>query len=451
MMSPLEKPLEILLLHGTVALVRDVPGGPYRRALLRQKLQGILEALVIKRAVTPRSGLSLSRLATTVWGDKKTNTGTIRAEVSRLRRVLSVDNALPTRGDSIWLDEKVVDSDWWRFLRQIGLGHREDDPYAASRHFHEAERAFVESQRITEDVCASALEAARRVRPRHLEECALARWDNRGQILESLLRVGHVDRAQLEFLIYEERFEQDDFFGYGGARERLVEYGEISVKDRAGLTTIARRATRWRNATVEIPGDAAASKKETIVRDKLEHTDPESRPEHGRRRTARLEWADVEHLRDLLLQRLVEVAEDFRPQVVAGIGRDGSVVATMLGHALECRLQGWIAVSRYQHDPAGGHNSYLREAELPLVRASRVLLVDDLLFSGKSTLEAIERVRTAYPDARDGLVVAALLNDSSHPERAHFGSVRTVAAIDYPITEKELWVEFPWERSQLRS
>ena len=436
--------LLVLVLHGAAAF-RTKASGEWKQLRLRKNLLRLLVRLVLEEAVSVETGVPLKNLAVTE--------GAARVELSRLRAVLPSDALPHAKKDRVWLDKGVVESDWWQFREALGAGKRKKhtDPYRASHHFYAAERAFVRSRRLMETRCRWILDEARANPPLYLKDLVAARWDNRRDIVRSLRTIGHVDRAVLEYEIYEETLERDDFFGYVVPHQELHDLGTETIDLAAGSTTLAARLRQDRGAMLSVPDDARVEEHRIGVTDALKRTREDRGIERGRRRGAVLDWDDVNRLFDLLLKRLVDAAGEFRPHVVVGIGRDGTVPATMLSHALECRLQGWIAVSRYQYGVASEHASKVREVELPLVRARRILLVDDLLFSGRSTIAAIERLRHAYPDAKERIVVAALLNDSSHPLRVPMpAGVRSIAGMDYPISEKRLWVEFPWEQSRLR-
>lgn len=437
----MRRPLRLLVLHGTAALVFRREG--YRHLDLRGRRLELLTVLVRRGAWSYDRGVALVDLGKEIWHrDDKDVVGTVRAEVSRLRAALPA-GALPlAKKDVVWLDSGLVFSDWWRVCMKREEGNAQSDAYLASHSFYDAERAFVESRRAIVIHCPEVLERAKTNPSQFLRDGVEARWENRRDILQALLDVGHVDRAEAELMIYDEAASDDEFFG-SSPDAQLDALGKLLVSEKIGQT-LRERVDERKRSDVDVPHDDEREAMRTLLVQALDQRE-EARGIHrgGRKWTRRLEWCHVDELVSLLLAEL----GGFDPHVVVGVGRDGSTVATMLSHALECRLQGWIAVSRYQPVGARRSASYVRDAELPLVRASRVLVVDDLLFSGKSTRAAIERLNEKYPEAAGRMCVAALLRDSGHQgqERPLDGE-KWCAGLDYDLTD--LWVEFPWEKSR---
>jgi hypoxanthine phosphoribosyltransferase len=465
--------LYVCVLHGRAAFVRaDDPLGSVQLQHLRDKLLQILGALVIPKPAEvnePVGRVGLEALKDACWereddrgGEqsedakqvKEVTLGTVRSEVSRLRKALPFEDALPAaRNDVVALNRRRVFSDWWEVQDALSNAERQKDPYDRIYYLHKAEMAFVESYRMMKQEAPELLRKAKADPPDYLRDCIRLRWRNRRKLLKTLLLIGHIDRAITEYLIYEDslRNDKDEFFEWASAVD-LEQIGEDLTAEHGGqmhtLRQLAKGRTKIAINSAHRPTD---NELRTLFDKRRKHplkareTRNPSEIERGRETFVSLEWGDV----DKLVERLLEKLEGFDPQVVVGIGRDGSAAATIVSHALSCRLQGWVAVSRYQWGaPGSPKQAHVRGAELPLVRASRVLVVDDLIFSGQSTRLAIDHplqgVRAKYPDAE--IRVGTLLKDKAHdlPSRE---SETWVCAFAYEISEHRIWIEFPWERS----
>jgi hypoxanthine phosphoribosyltransferase len=403
-----------------------------------------------------QEAVPLASLAATVWGDEDA-VGTVRAELSRLRKALHPIAALPRAANQVAaLDPDVVDSDLWQVESARKAAEQKRDHYERTSSLHEAEMAFVTSHRIMQQHAREVLSEAREKPTKELRAFVERRWQNRKEFVGALLEIGHFERAVTEHTIYLESLanRRDEFFDYDSPERALSELGRLRIDLENEPESLAERTQRRAHSRLVFSGPNGQPLKiedaeKEIERKLANRKTADTTRARGRTMEVDLGWLDVALLLKMMLFRLQEVA--FDPQVIVGVGRDGAAVGAAVSHALDCRLQGWVAVSRYQWGPRqDSHRSYFRDRELPLVRASRVLVVNDLVYNGSSTRLAIDKglekgqENSWYPEAE--IVVASLLCDNSQPLKRE-SDERWITGYECALSEPSVWVNFPWERS----
>ncbi len=294
------------------------------------------------------------------------------------------------------------------------------------------------------------------------------RWQLRREFLEALGEAGHTSRMVMEYLIWRE------FAGAGApagdrllsaikvvldghdpSRKPLEVLGSLRLQTSSQSTTLREEANS-RAETKQCP-PAAPTQRPVAARFEALFSGREAQPMSGDRRVE-ITWEDVGELVRNLIHAIQR--EGLAPQVVVGIGRGGAVPASLIAHALRCRQLGWMSLSHRDARGAPGlrNRPYIRGSELPRVRATSVLLVDDIIVTGRSCRLAIDGderrnprrpeelvgLRFHYPDAR--ISVAGLL---VHRIGVHALQVDGESWLGgYQIeadSQSRQWVDFPWE------
>ncbi|MDQ3896877.1 MAG: hypothetical protein M3326_06440 [Actinomycetota bacterium] len=375
-------------------------------------------------------------------------------DLTALRKWLqgwSGGNPVRRRRDHVQLDPNAVDVDLWRVeaaeaaAASLTAGH---DPYERARLLYDAEAAWVESLRQTPE--AILTDATKGCLASELQRFGERRWKVRTDYIHALIEAGHTSRVVTEYSLWREVASDGDhrerLFCASAPRSRargvppvLDAIGEMLVNAGARTTTVWEEADRRR---ARLPRPKALARPERARLDQL--LGP---PAPAAAVPAELQWGDVSILVRSLVHRLLE--ESFLPQVVIGIARGGVIPGSLLAHALGCRELGWVAASH--RGSAGWPNArsvaHVRGAELPRLQASRVLLVDDVVITGRTCRLAIDHgtqgVRQHFPEARiavAGLVMGKEHLDSQRDGELWFGGYETRFG-----DAGRQWVDFPWE------
>lgn len=393
------------------------------------------------------------------------------------------------------LDVSLMRPDWFEVLAARVtadlVGSR--DPYLRARALYSGEVAYARSLRSTPP---RALRRAELDPPPHLTEMVNTRWQLRADYLESLAAIGHTERIILEYrlwgeLLHNEELHRDRlsrqqsgtdesprdcFFGLDVRRQdchgnlvhpyRALGTMQVAVSTHAGtkqvqvseLAAVKRRPQQNKPSAGEVEGLRA----DVAVRRRVAETS-------GTVQRQPVSWPRVEALiRHLVdnLNSLLQTAENpargqqavrepasseqAQPellfQAVVCIARGGAMLATSLSEVMFCRPLGTVSISRYSFDSDGREAAaYVRGADLPLVRATRILVCDDVVASGVTLRKAIDEViRPAYPDAV--IYVTSLVADTQARHRAH-AREHWLAGLETDLghPQQQVWLDFCWK------
>jgi hypoxanthine phosphoribosyltransferase len=139
-----------------------------------------------------------------------------------------------------------------------------------------------------------------------------------------------------------------------------------------------------------------------------------------------LDYSDVVSLTN----KLIEDADNFKPDMIVGMGRGGFVPAVHLSHALGVPLEPMMWQTR-----DGGVQCFSGPVEEDLMDGKRVVFVDDINDSGRTFKEVMDEY------SRDGkyddqIKTLCLVEKVSSSFRCSSAGIR----LDDPR-----WIVFPWE------
>ena len=139
-----------------------------------------------------------------------------------------------------------------------------------------------------------------------------------------------------------------------------------------------------------------------------------------------LDYSDVVSLTN----KLIEDADNFKPDMIVGLGRGGFVPAVHLSHALEVPLEPMMWQTR-----DGGLKTYSGPVEEDLSEGKRVVFVDDINDSGRTFKEVMEEYS---PDGKydEQIMTVCLVEKVSSSFRCSSAGIRL---------DDNRWIVFPWE------
>lgn len=463
----------------------DPLGGKWGRARrVSGRLERVLTSLVLDATFERGVGFTVAttKLRAEAGKTKPITIETLRPYLVALRKELGGGSAKHPEGspilrvghgeDRFGLNTRVVRCDWFDVLAAELAARMTTDPYERAYMLSMAERAYVESLRLTPP---EVVAAARARPPRHLAAVVRKRWDIRRAYVDALLEIGHTDTIVTEYRLWDELAGEtavaetppsvglcsDEFFGLDVSDDTddegagpLQELGTI----RLGKKTL-KEAADDPASTAQTKGAVSVPNAREII-DTLENRFEERRVE-ARERTreqreqgdllrAFVSWEEVEALLTQIVERLDGFPPNgFLPQIIVALGRGGSVVAAALSEMLPCRTVGFVSIDRYNYeDRPGSGQPFVRGYDLPDRRGCRVLICDDIVTSGNTVKKAIEEViRPRYPASQ--IVVASLVLNIKAQDFLKMSlpkvDVGWAAGVEVDVRRKEeFWVDFCW-------
>jgi len=127
---------------------------------------------------------------------------------------------------------------------------------------------------------------------------------------------------------------------------------------------------------------------------------------------------------------LAKKVQEFNPQTIVAIARGGLTLAHSLSQALDIRdVQTIIAIS-YSHDK---QLPTIKIENIPKIKTSRVLVVDDIADSGRTFAEVMKVLKQS--------------NLSCEFKTASiFYKKNSIFQPDFKLKETDKWIEFFWEK-----
>lgn len=149
-------------------------------------------------------------------------------------------------------------------------------------------------------------------------------------------------------------------------------------------------------------------------------------------------WYDVDRLVRQIPDRLTAIS--FRPDVLIGILRGGSIPAVHLSHLLGISSFGVLHLQTTTSDEVSATRMPIQvnpSPPLPEMRGKRVLLVDDVSNTGATIQTAKRILEKSYPAA---VLSAVLVWDRLAPD----GGQIDTPTCDVWIEAVRAWVVLPW-------
>lgn len=131
---------------------------------------------------------------------------------------------------------------------------------------------------------------------------------------------------------------------------------------------------------------------------------------------------------------LVEHSRSFKADALLAIARGGLTLGHAFAHAINSRHLYAINSILYEGDVRGDSCDIFNIPDLS--GASKVLLLDDIIDSGKTIKEVRDQLQTHYPDIE--FKIAAL-----------FYKPTAIIQPDFAVKEAKEWIEFFWEKDFL--
>jgi xanthine phosphoribosyltransferase len=130
------------------------------------------------------------------------------------------------------------------------------------------------------------------------------------------------------------------------------------------------------------------------------------------------------------IQQLGPLCGAFSPDIIVGIARGGVTLAHALSAHLDIRNLQTLRVESY--DGQSQRQSVTISGECDFGHAGRVLIVDDIVDSGKTLNALLEQLRTRYPAIE--FKTASI-----------FTKATACIQPDFSLHEADQWINFFWE------
>jgi len=131
---------------------------------------------------------------------------------------------------------------------------------------------------------------------------------------------------------------------------------------------------------------------------------------------------------------LVKQCEPFQADALIAIIRGGLTLGQAFAHAIDSRALYTINSILYEGKERGESCDIFNMPDLS--KASKVLLLDDIIDSGKTIKEVLHQLQTCYPEVE--FKIASLFYKKS-----------AVIQPDFAVKEATEWIEFFWEKDFL--
>jgi xanthine phosphoribosyltransferase len=134
------------------------------------------------------------------------------------------------------------------------------------------------------------------------------------------------------------------------------------------------------------------------------------------------------------VKELVKLTKDYNPDTIIGIARGGWTLAHAYASATDNRQLMSINSILYEGDKKG---DICKVFNIPnLSKAKRVILLDDIIDSGKTMKEVLSKLNNDFPNTE--FKVASIYHKKSASIQA-----------DYSLHEATEWIEFFWEKDYI--
>lgn len=420
---------------------------------LERRRQRVLESLIVLGKpedgfyVTPEAASQRAGMSTTHF----------RSERARLRNTSMPDPGAMSKHNSepAFMHPDAVMIDWFYVLVAERQAADAQSAYERAERLATAEAVFVQSYRLLQEWKLPHQHSWPHEHSRRsdtVEAMVQKRWMLRRNYLEALRDIGHSSRMITEYRLWRAFSSSSDdarwdptvdmSFAAESSEQRL-RLRPSEQLDTMGKLLIPAQASSFEGKPRPLAVAAEAAPYPTPFMDDGDFQRLKIRVTDLTTDRVSITWSEVECLISRLMSALYGLP-DFPPQVVVALGRSGALPAAAVSHIIDCRLLGWVAVSRYRRVVAAGealHEPYIRGRELPVLRATSVLVMDDVLDSGRSARTVIDRVLSrTYPEAT--FVVGGLVLYDHSQERQCAGE-HWIGGVRVQERSRP-WLDFPW-------
>ena len=149
----------------------------------------------------------------------------------------------------------------------------------------------------------------------------------------------------------------------------------------------------------------------------------------------KLSWSNIEKMCNDIATKIKE--SGFQPDVIIALGRGGMIPARILSDILGVSTVYMFGIKLYTG--VGTRGNIKTESFCHIIEKKKVLLIDDILDSGKTIEKSLEILKTKRPTL---IKVATLFCKKNKPNKP------TYFASD---SDEDSWYIFPWENSEFLS
>ena len=130
-------------------------------------------------------------------------------------------------------------------------------------------------------------------------------------------------------------------------------------------------------------------------------------------------------------KELIHLSKDFDADVLLGIARGGLTLGHFMGEALDIRNVYTLNSIHYEGTKKLDTFEIFNIPDLS--KASKVLILDDIVDSGETMVEILKILKEKYPNVEFKLATI-------------FYKKTALLAPDYSVKEATQWIEFFWEK-----
>lgn len=139
-------------------------------------------------------------------------------------------------------------------------------------------------------------------------------------------------------------------------------------------------------------------------------------------------WSDVQRI---LANLAKTVSSVYRPEVIVAIAKGGLIPARVISDILGVEETGYIEVKFYKGVGIRGEKPFVKSIAVPLIKDKNVLIVDDVVDSGRTVQLVIDTLSVYAPRVLKSLVLYVKPWSTYNPD------------FYYEVTND--WIVFPWE------
>lgn len=139
-------------------------------------------------------------------------------------------------------------------------------------------------------------------------------------------------------------------------------------------------------------------------------------------------WSTIQEILKILAKR---ISKNYEPEVIIAIAKGGLVPARILADLLGVGEMGFIEVKFYKGVAIRGEKPFIKSIALPQIRDKKVLVVDDVVDSGRTIQLVIDTLAVHAPLAVRSTALYVKPWSTYFPD--YF----------YAVTDE--WIVFPWE------